>query len=155
MPIEFVLVDVCSNASYSGNSLAVFPDARGLSAAQVLRIIQELRHFEAIFLERTTDYSTVRDRGFDPFEELPFAGHPIIGAAAALHRASRDAAAQVWQFMLSAKTVSVTTERTKLDCYGLLDQGTPDFLGTVHSRASIAKAFNLKPEDLSYVSKNE
>ncbi|MGS5085278.1 PhzF family phenazine biosynthesis protein [Hydrogenophaga sp. A37] len=148
MSIEFVHVDVFSPEPYSGNSLAVFPDARGLSAAQMLRITQELRHFEAIFLEPTADRQSVRTRVFDLFEELPFAGHPIIGAAAVLHRESRGSDAQVRRVMLSAKTVTIVTERTERGYYGLLDQGTPEFLGTVQDRASIAKAFNLQPGDL-------
>ncbi|MGZ3585472.1 MAG: PhzF family phenazine biosynthesis protein, partial [Ktedonobacterales bacterium] len=85
MSLEYLHVDVFSHAPYSGNSLAVFPNASGLSRDQMLRITQELRHFESIFLEPADDSNTVRARIFDLFEELPFAGHPTIGAAAVLH----------------------------------------------------------------------
>lgn len=44
----------------------------------------ELRHFEAVFLQPTDGLDTVHARIFDLFQELPFAGHPIIGAAAVL-----------------------------------------------------------------------
>ena len=80
MKLHYSHVDVFSAHPYSGNSLPVFMDSRGLSADQMLRITKELRHFEAIFLEPTDDPSAVRARVFDLFDELPFAGHPIIGA---------------------------------------------------------------------------
>lgn len=147
MPIEFIHVDVFSATPYSGNSLAVIPDAQGLSAEQMLRITQELRHFEAIFLEKTEHPQTVRARAFDLFEELPFAGHPIIGAAATLYDSTK-AARQTWQVILPSKTVSVTTERTDYGFYALLDQGMPEFLGSVDNRDVIAKAFNLELSDL-------
>jgi PhzF family phenazine biosynthesis protein len=65
-----------------GNSLAVFPNASGRTAAQMQRVTQELRHFETVFFEPTTQASTVRARVFDLFEELPFAAHPLIAVTA-------------------------------------------------------------------------
>src|SRR6185312_2018181 len=148
MSLDYLHVDVFSSVPCSGNSLAVFPDARGLSAAQMQRITQELRHFETIFLEPTADTNTVRARIFDLFEELPFAGHPVIGAAATLHHASGRQEAQTWRFELASKTVSVVTERAGSGYSGWLDQGTPEFLGTVDERDPWARAFSLGPGDL-------
>ena len=48
--MRYFHVDVFSGRPYSGNSLAVFPDAAQLSGAQMERITKELRHFESIFL---------------------------------------------------------------------------------------------------------
>jgi len=147
--IGFVHVDVFSQSPFGGNSLPVFPDARGLSSEQMLRITQEMRHFEAIFLEPTDQPGTVRARIFDLFEELAFAGHPIIGAAAVLHRQSGFRDAQSWQFQLRSKTVEVTTDVATGGCSGLLDQGAPEFLGSVDDRASVAAAFNIEVDDLA------
>ena len=88
MDLAYVHVDVFSRSPFGGNSLPVFPDAGDLTAEQMLRITQEMRHFEAIFLRPTGQPDTVHARIFDLLEELPFAGHPIIGAAAVLHRRS-------------------------------------------------------------------
>jgi PhzF family phenazine biosynthesis protein len=148
MSLEYLHVDVFSSVPYSGNSLAVFPDARGLSAGQMLRITQELRHFETIFLESAEQASTVRARIFDLFEELPFAGHPVIGAAAALHHASGQPASQTWRFELASKAVAVVTERAGSGYSGWLDQGTPAFLGAVDEHGPWARAFSLDPADL-------
>jgi len=100
--------------------LPVFLDAGGLSAGQMLRITQELRHFESIFLESMSG-QRVRARVFDLSQELPFAGHPLIGAAAVLHHASGHQDARTWQFELPSKSVSITTERSDRGFFGLLD----------------------------------
>src|SRR5882757_9082740 len=97
-------VDVFSETPFGGNSLPVFADARDLVGDQMLRITQELRHFEGIFLQPTDDPGTVGARIFDLFGELPFAGHPIIGAAAVLHEQSGLGGAQRWKFQLPSKT---------------------------------------------------
>jgi trans-2,3-dihydro-3-hydroxyanthranilate isomerase len=141
-------VDVFSPEPFGGNSLPVFPDAHDLSAEQMLRITQELRHFEAVFLHPTDDPATVRARIFDLFCELPFAGHPIIGAAAVLHHRSQDPDVRSWRFELPSKTVQVRTELAKGHYSGWLDQGRPEFLGTVDDRARIAGAVNLSHADL-------
>ncbi|CKI64141.1 PhzF family phenazine biosynthesis protein [Mycolicibacterium smegmatis] len=149
MDLAYSHVDVFSRVPFGGNSLPVFPDARGLSGEQMLRITQEMRHFEAIFLESTDQPDTVRARIFDLFDELPFAGHPIIGAAAVLHRRSGIATPCTWRFQLAAATVEITTESTAAGYSGVLDQGTPEFLGQVDDRDQVAAAFDLVPDDLA------
>jgi trans-2,3-dihydro-3-hydroxyanthranilate isomerase len=148
MSLEYRHVDVFSPRPYSGNSLPVFADVCGVTAEQMLRITQELRHFEAIFVEPTIDPGTVRARVFDLFEELPFAGHPVIGAAAVLHEASGRSGRCTWNIELPGKKVSVDTERTTTGFFGLLDQGAPELLGSLHDSAWVAPAFGLKQSDL-------
>jgi len=142
-------VDVFSQSPFGGNSLPVFPDARDLSADQMLRITQELRHFEAIFLQPTAHEDTVQARIFDLFGELPFAGHPIIGAAAVLHERSGARDPRGWRFALHGRTVEITTHVTPTGFYGLLDQGAPQFLGSPEDRAAVARAFQLAPTELA------
>lgn len=149
MPLDYIHVDVFSPKPYSGNSLAVFPEAGTLRIEQMLRITQELRHFESIFLESTPGLpKTARARVFDLFEELPFAGHPIIGAAAVLHHLSGQSEPHAWRIDLPSKTVSIITQHTESGFYGLLDQGVPEFLGEVKECSLVAHAFSLSSEDL-------
>jgi trans-2,3-dihydro-3-hydroxyanthranilate isomerase len=148
MPLEYIHVDVFSRHPYGGNSLPVFLDSRGLSTAQMLQITKELRHFEAIYLEPTDAPSCVRARVFDLFEELPFAGHPVIGAAAVLHHSSGRAERCDWRLELASNTVTVTTERTPTGYFGMLDQGRPEFLGSAATAAWIPRAFGLQPSDM-------
>jgi trans-2,3-dihydro-3-hydroxyanthranilate isomerase len=147
-PVGYAHVDVFASQAYAGNSLAVFLDSRGLSGAQMLSITQELRHFEAIFLEAAPKPNRYRARIFDLFEELPFAGHPIIGAAAALHHICGASQDQLWTFDLAEKSVAVTTRRSGSGYFGLLDQGRAEFLRQCDNRRDVAAAFNLALEDL-------
>ena len=148
MKLEYSHVDVFSQRPYGGNSLPVFADSRGLSAEQMLGITKELRHFEAIFLQPTDDPCLVRARVFDLFEELAFAGHPIIGAAAVLHQFSGLEGSVDWRIELPYKTVTIATSRTAHGYFGLLDQGAAEFLGTVGRPQWIAQAFGLEISDL-------
>jgi trans-2,3-dihydro-3-hydroxyanthranilate isomerase len=145
---EYVHVDVFATAPYGGNSLPVFLNARGLSDIQMLRITQELRHFEAVFLEPTDLANTVGARVFDQFEELPFAGHPLLGAAAVLHAESGSLRSHTWRMQLQSRTVVLTTDR-KGDRYrAWMDQGPPLFLGTIPKSADLAEAVGLGETDL-------
>jgi trans-2,3-dihydro-3-hydroxyanthranilate isomerase len=148
MRLDYRHVDVFSQRPYGGSSLPVFLDSRGLSTSQMQQITQELRHFEAIFLEPTDDRSHVRARVFDLFEELAFAGHPIIGAGAVLHHLSGNGGRCEWRVELPSKTVTITTERTPSGYFGMLDQGRPEFLGPVAAADWIAQAFGLDSGDL-------
>jgi trans-2,3-dihydro-3-hydroxyanthranilate isomerase len=148
MPLEYSHVDVFAQRAFSGNSVPVFADSRGLSGRQMLEITKELRHFEAIFLEPTNDRNIVRARVFDLFGELAFAGHPIIGAAAVLHRSSGHAGHRDWVLELPSRAVTIRTERTAAGYFGMLDQGRPEFLGRVAGEEWIARSFALNPCDL-------
>lgn len=157
MPIgslPYAHVDVFSPLPYGGNSLAVFPDARGLTKDQMLRITQELRHFETIFLEPAGIDGTVQACVFDLHEELPFAGHPIIGAAGVLHRASGSANSATHRFILGERVVEVKTETSvngASSIRGTLDQGRPIFGAKVMDRLTFAEALSLEIDDLDQV----
>lgn len=163
MSLSFRHVDVFAATAFTGNSLAVVPGGRGLSTAQMLAITQELRHFETIFLNGTEDLGereavregeAVRDAGgaetvharvFDLFEELDFAGHPVLGAAAVLHERQDAPGARHWRFRLPKKTVTVTTRRTESGYHAVLDQGRPEFGRTLAAAdaSEVAEALSL------------
>lgn len=147
-PLSYLHVDVFSAEPYSGNSLPVFLDARGLSPQHMLHITQELRHFEATFLEPSSEPGRLRARIFDLFEELPFAGHPLIGAAAALHHHEAGSERRIWHFELTTRTVQVESRKTEKGYFAVLDQGTPTFLGQTQEVSLIAQTFGLHPADL-------
>jgi PhzF family phenazine biosynthesis protein len=144
-------VDVFTPQPYSGNSLAVFPDAAGLDAAQMARITRELRHFESIYLEPDAGDRCWRARVFDLIEELDFAGHPVIGAACVVHELHGDSPSERWTMRLAARVVEVRTERRAPGRYtAVLDQGSADFVGvrTDITRAELAGWFCLEEHDL-------
>ena len=66
-------------------SLAILPDADGLSGEQMQQIAREFNFSESTFVMTPRDVShTKQVRIFTPTSELPFAGHPNIGTAYAL-----------------------------------------------------------------------
>lgn len=145
MSLEYRHVDVFAAEPFTGNSLAVFPDSPALTGAQMLAVTQELRHFETIFLRPADEPDTVESRVFDLVEELDFAGHPILGAAAVLHERAGGTGTREWRFRLARRTVQVTTRHAEGRFLAALDQGRPEFLGTVppDGRAEVAEALRL------------
>lgn len=147
-PIEYLHVDVFTPRAYAGNSLPVFIEPDGLDAGQMLAITQELRHFESVFIQSAGRPNLYRARIFDLITELPFAGHPIIGAAAALHHTSSAGSDADWTFELAQRTVTVATTRTPSGFAATLDQGPAILGGTCANRAEIAQAFDLREDDI-------
>ena len=148
MATDFRHVDVFTSRPYGGNSLAVFPNSAGLTAKQMLRITQELRHFESVFFEPTDRVSTFRARVFDLFQELPFAGHPLIGGAVVLHEQAGHSGSQAWTIELASKTVTVNTDFSERGFYGLLDQGAPEFWQPMSRQDAFPEAFGLSHSDM-------
>ncbi|HSI17184.1 MAG TPA: PhzF family phenazine biosynthesis protein [Sphingomonas sp.] len=146
--LDYLHVDVFSSAPFSGNSLTVFPDSADLEADEMLRITQEMRHFESIFLSPPVGERTVSARVFDLAEELPFAGHPLLGAAAVLQHRAAPGGAGIWQIDLSGRVVSVTVEPTAHGYRARLDQGRPQPFAPVTGRSVFAHAYALDSDDL-------
>jgi trans-2,3-dihydro-3-hydroxyanthranilate isomerase len=87
MQHTFFTVDVFTDRQFGGNPLAVFPDARGLTAPQMQAIAAEFNLAETTFvLPPQRPEHTAQVRIFTPRAELPFAGHPNVGTAFVLAR---------------------------------------------------------------------
>ena len=77
--------DVFTDRRFGGNPLAVFPDARGLSDADMQALAREFNLSETTFVLPPADPAhTAQVRIFTPVTELGFAGHPNVGTALAL-----------------------------------------------------------------------
>jgi trans-2,3-dihydro-3-hydroxyanthranilate isomerase len=77
----YLVLDVFTETPLEGNGLGVLTDARGLSADRMQLIARELNLSETIFMLPPQEGGQVRIRIFTPASELPFAGHPVLGAA--------------------------------------------------------------------------
>lgn len=83
---RFLVYDVFTDTPFGGNPLAILPDAAGLPEHLLQSIAREFNFSETTFVYRPEDpRHTARVRIFTPTMELPFAGHPVIGTALALH----------------------------------------------------------------------
>jgi trans-2,3-dihydro-3-hydroxyanthranilate isomerase len=80
--LPYEIVDVFTDRPFTGNPLAVVFDAHELAAEQFQALAREFNLSETVFvLPATTTDATYRARIFTTEEELPFAGHPSVGAA--------------------------------------------------------------------------
>ncbi len=78
---RYVIADVFTDTPLAGNQLCVFTDGRGLDDAAMQALALEIGFSETVFVLPPEQGGNVRIRIFTPFEELPFAGHPTLGAA--------------------------------------------------------------------------
>ncbi len=153
--LPFALVDVFARAPLSGNGLCVFllPDELPAPAAPAMqRITQEMRQFETIFLRRAAGKDKFQARIFTMEEELPFAGHPILGAAAFLHAELFSAQpAASFEFATPARSIPATSRRVGEAYLAEMDQGVAALSDPVprgESGAFLA-ALNLSAPDLA------
>ena len=86
--LRYVIVDVFTTTPLEGNPLAVFTGGDGLSDETMQALARETNLSETTFLQRAEDGGTARLRIFTPTEELPFAGHPVLGSAWVIARAT-------------------------------------------------------------------
>ena len=78
--LKFYQADVFTSQPFGGNPVAVFPDADGLTDDELQQIAREMNLSEAVFVFPPTDPAAVaRLRIFTPTQEIPFAGHPVLG----------------------------------------------------------------------------
>ncbi|QEL54138.1 PhzF family phenazine biosynthesis protein [Chromobacterium paludis] len=81
----FKIVNVFAEQRFGGNPLAVFTDAAGLTDDDMQLIARQFNLSETVFLFPGDAECAASLRIFTPGYELPFAGHPTLGAASVLH----------------------------------------------------------------------
>jgi len=85
MRLDYYVLDVFTDQRFGGNPLAVVLDADALDTARMQTIAQEFNLSETVFVLKPQNRAhTARVRIFTPKAELPFAGHPTVGAATLL-----------------------------------------------------------------------
>lgn len=149
--IPYYHVDVFSDKRFSGNGLTVFPESQGLSKAAMQAITVEMRQFESIFL-RHRQGDIFEANVFTMEEELDFAGHPSLGAAATLHELYKPAADEAeWILAFPAKNVSVKTHRKPYGFEAIMNQGPATFGQVLTDDESryFLQALGIRKEDLN------
>lgn len=105
-------MDVFTDRRFGGNQLAVFPDARGLSDAEMQSLATEFNLSETTFVLPPDDPAhAARVRIFNRAAEMPFAGHPNVGTGYVLAQDGRDHEGVLW-FEELAGLVEVRIDRT-------------------------------------------
>jgi trans-2,3-dihydro-3-hydroxyanthranilate isomerase len=147
--LPFVQFDVFTNRSFEGNSLAIFPNANGLSDQQMQALAKEMNLSETTFIERQ-DPSIEKERGikvriFTVAEELPFAGHPTLGTA--FHLRGDSQAPQVTLDLKVGKVPVQFEDHPGEPAFGEMKQVDPKF-GPPHDREAVVRAANLRDGDI-------
>ena len=156
--IDYLTVDVFTRTRFAGNPLAVVPDARGLSDAQMQRIAAEFNYSESTFvLPPEDDANTARVRIFTPTAELPFAGHPNVGTGWVLAGLGRDRGGTL-RFEEIAGLDALARARPNEAAFAVADRRYPNDddhfalflfhrLSETHLRARMFAPLSLIPED--------
>ncbi len=148
MDRNFYVVDVFSLGTqpFTGNQLAVFPNAEGYDDKSLQLIAREMNFSETTFIfppDEENVHANVRI--FTPYQEIPFAGHPTLGTAYVL-----------WKFLLKDKPKVIQIKLLNgiipvaADEHGLfaMTQHPATFGKTVEDLKLVADAIGLLPEDI-------
>lgn len=147
--LPFVQMDVFTSVALEGNQLAVFPDARGLSDADMQAIARETNLSETTFIF-PRDIATEQERGtrvriFTTTEELPFAGHPTLGTAMVMRG---DTNREEVALELNVGKIPVRFSTRDGLPFGVMTQRNPEF-GQIHSRDDVARAAGIAVDQIA------
>jgi trans-2,3-dihydro-3-hydroxyanthranilate isomerase len=142
--LKFYQADVFTEDPFGGNPVAVFPDAHGLADHQLQQIAREMNLSETVFVLPPTDQAAVvRLRIFTPTQEIPFAGHPVLGTFYVLAQlglvAATDGITRVMQECnIGLFPVELYAQDGEL-IRVVMTQPKPEFLGPVDAMEDVYK----------------
>ena len=113
--VAYEIVDVFTDRPYAGNPLAVVFGGEARAGDQLQTLAREVNLSETVFVLPATAGATYRARIFTPEAELPFAGHPSIGAAVtAVRRGVAEAGQLVQECGAGLLSITATTDAATL-----------------------------------------
>ncbi len=144
---DFYIVDVFTQGKYTGNQLAVFLNGERFSSERMQILARETHFSETAFImdrhpsaSGALRYSV---RIFTPAAEIPFAGHPTLGAAFVIAQALAEAPVPRIELALDAGIipVDITYDQGKPD-WLTMTQNQPIFSETI-DRAAMAECLDV------------
>lgn len=150
---HFVQADVFTDRPFGGNQLAVFTDARGLTADDMQTLAREMNFSESTFvLPPEIPNAAKRVHIFTPNRELPIAGHPTVGTAYVLaQRRELEMSDDMKQvtLQLGIGPVPVTIEqRNGSTSFVWMAHREPSFGLMRDQREAVAHALGLTADDI-------
>jgi trans-2,3-dihydro-3-hydroxyanthranilate isomerase len=154
---QFYQADVFTDVPFGGNPVAVIPDAAGLTDLELQQIAREMNLSETVFVFPPSDpAAVVKIRIFTPTQEIPFAGHPVIGTFFVLgtlkRLALREPMTRVLQECnLGLFPVDIHVKDGRI-AHVVMSQPQPQFLEIVESRDdlfSIARALGVARQQIT------
>lgn len=148
---RYLHFDVFTDRAFTGNQLAVFPEAAGLSTDQMQSIAKEMAFSETTFVLPPEAAGTeTRVRIFTPGRELPMAGHPTIGTTYALAKEGRVVPSQrtvVLGLGVGPTRVRLEWESGRLR-FAWMTQAVPEFGAVPADLEGVARALRLRSADI-------
>jgi trans-2,3-dihydro-3-hydroxyanthranilate isomerase len=155
---QFVQIDVFTSQRLQGNPLAVFPDATGLSDAEMQSLARETNLQETTFVlprdAQTERAQGIKVRIFIPDQEIPFGGHPTLGTATVLrNRLGQQGTAnpppeRIVLDLKAGRIPVVFRSDAAGNSFGDMHQVEPVF-GPVHDRDTVARIIGVGAGDIS------
>jgi trans-2,3-dihydro-3-hydroxyanthranilate isomerase len=148
---RYLHLDVFTDEPFTGNQLAVFPDAGDLETELMQRIALEMAFSESTFVFPAEHPGTdCRVRIFTPRSELPMAGHPTIGTTFALaheHRISKERQSITLGLGVGPTPVSLEWNGDRLQ-FAWMTQPLPEFGAIIDDIAGIAASLRVTHSDI-------
>ncbi|OOF58573.1 PhzF family phenazine biosynthesis protein [Rodentibacter myodis] len=141
----FYLLNVFAETHFGGNPLAVFPYANDLTDRQMQLIARQFNLSETVFIQDSTIQSAVKKlRIFTPTVELPFAGHPTLGASFVIRHlfCQQDH----YQLETLANLVEIQHRKSKISLILTCDVKSHE---VNLSKADIASVLGLQEQDIA------
>jgi trans-2,3-dihydro-3-hydroxyanthranilate isomerase len=156
---EFVQLDVFTQTPLAGNPLAIFPDARELTDAEMHALAREMNLSETTFILPRDVATEAREgkkvRIFTVEAELPFAGHPTLGTALYLYASKSKKPAEIALDLkagkipvrFTASSENAGGDRVDGQVFGEMRQRDPEF-GTPLSRDDVARVIGIAVNEI-------
>lgn len=153
MPRRYAIYDVFTDQALAGNPLAVVYDSDGLDDAAMQAIAREFNLSETVFIHASDNPAhSAALRIFTPGRELPFAGHPTVGAAIAIGEDSPANGADDRLMVLGEEIGPVRCAlRLGEPSYAEFDlPRLPELIDHEIDKAAIAAAIGASPEEVGF-----
>src|SRR2546421_10410644 len=160
---EFIQLDVFTQTALAGNPLAIFPDARGLTDAEMQALAREMNLSETTFILPRDAATEAREgkkvRIFTVEQELPFAGHPTLGTALHLYasqgRSNSKKSAEIILDLKAGKipvrftpnSENAGANRVDGQVFGEMRQRDPEFRPAL-SREDVARVIGIAVDEI-------
>ena len=148
MQLDYFILDVFTDVQLTGNQLAVVVKADDVSDDLMQKIAREFGLSETIFLTQPlVARHAAAARIFTPTNELPFAGHPTVGASVLLGLQQRASAVRIEEKIGLITCVMDRIDRRTGQAHFKLPQ-LPEETGPAPANEDIAGTLGISPDDV-------
>lgn len=153
MQRSYAVYDVFTDRALAGNPLAAVFDTDGLDTEAMQAIAGEFNLSETVFVRPPTNPAqTAELRIFTPARELPFAGHPTVGASIAIAERNgvEGSAIQVLEELVGPVRAAVTIRKGETSFAEFDLPRLPEPVDFDATREDVAIAIGVDPLEIGF-----